>query len=102
MLEQSSSPPPVSPPEGRRQTVSSNFTAVGSGKVGIALLTAILAVSTASLFIRFAQEDVPSLVIAALRLTFATLMLAPIALTRHRHELQTLTRRDVILGLVAG
>ena len=75
---------------------------VAGGKVGIALLTAILAVSTASLFIRFAQRDVPSLVIAALRLSFATLILAPIALTRHHHELRTLTRRDLILGLGSG
>lgn len=66
------------------------------------LVTAILAVSTASIFIRFAQADAPSLVIAALRLTFATLMLAPIALTRHREELKTLTRREVILGMVSG
>jgi drug/metabolite transporter (DMT)-like permease len=67
-----------------------------------ALLTAILAVSTSSVFIRFAQEDAPSLVIAALRLTFATLMLAPIALTRPRAELLNLTRGDLSLGLVAG
>ena len=40
-----------------------------------AVLTAILAVSTASIFIRFAQADAPSLVIAALRLTCATLLL---------------------------
>lgn len=67
-----------------------------------ALLTAILAVSTSSVFIRFAQEDAPSLVIAALRLTFATLMLAPIALTRPRAELLNLTRGDLSLGLVSG
>lgn len=67
-----------------------------------ALLTAILAVSTSSIFIRFAQEDAPSLVIAALRLTFATLMLAPIALTRHRGELISLTRGDLLLGVVSG
>lgn len=67
-----------------------------------ALLTAILAVSTSSVFIRFAQQDAPSLVIAALRLTFATLMLAPIALTRPRAELLNLTRGDLSLGLVAG
>jgi drug/metabolite transporter (DMT)-like permease len=71
--------------------------------VGIALLTAILAVSTASIFIRFAQTTgTPSLVIAALRLTFATLMLAPLALTRHREELRNLTRRELIAGLVSG
>jgi drug/metabolite transporter (DMT)-like permease len=75
---------------------------IARGKVGIALLTAILAVSTASLLIRFAQREVPSLVIAALRLTFATMMLAPIALTRHLDELRTLTRRDLMLGLGSG
>jgi len=67
-----------------------------------ALLAAILAVSTASVFIRFAQEDAPSLVIAALRLTCATLLLAPLALTRHRTELQALTRLEVTLGAVSG
>jgi drug/metabolite transporter (DMT)-like permease len=72
------------------------------GRVGLALVTAILAVSTASVFIRFAQAGAPSLVIAALRLSFATLLLVPIALTRHRAELRNLTRADVSLGLVSG
>ena len=68
-----------------------------------ALLIAILAVSTASIFIRFAQTDgAPSLVIAALRLSFATLLLAPIAITRHREEISNLTRRELTLGLVSG
>ena len=67
-----------------------------------ALFIAILAVSTASIFIRFAQTDAPSLVIAALRLTFASLALAPIALTRHRAELQALTRGEFLLGLLSG
>lgn len=67
------------------------------------LLIAILAVSTASIFIRFAQTDgAPSLVIAALRLTFATLLLAPLALTRHRAELKSLTRKQVALGIASG
>ena len=68
----------------------------------LALVAAILAVSTASIFIRFAQADVPSLVIAALRLTFATLMLAPLALTRHRDELKALTRTEIALAIVSG
>ncbi|PWB72300.1 MAG: EamA family transporter [Anaerolineales bacterium] len=69
----------------------------------LSLFTAILAVSTASIFIRFAQADgAPSLVIAALRLTFATLMLAPIALTRHRLEIRSLTRTEVLLGVASG
>lgn len=67
------------------------------------LLLAILAVSTASIFIRFAQTDgAPSLVIAALRLTFATFLIAPIALTRHRAEMRAFTRRQVMLGIVSG
>lgn len=68
-----------------------------------ALLIAILAVSTASIFIRFAQTDgAPSLVIAALRLTFATLLLAPVAITRHRAEIRALSRSELSLGLVSG
>lgn len=67
------------------------------------LFIAILAVSTASIFIRFAQTDgAPSLVIAALRLTFATLLLAPLALTRHRAELKSLTRNQITLGVASG
>ncbi|HJS18398.1 MAG TPA: DMT family transporter [Anaerolineales bacterium] len=67
-----------------------------------ALITAILAVSTSSIFIRFAQEDAPSLVIAALRLTFASLLLAPLALTRYRAELTSLTRNEFLLGIASG
>ena len=67
-----------------------------------ALVTAILAVSTASVFIRFAQADAPSLVIAALRLTCATLLLAPVALLRHQQELQSLTRNELRLGAISG
>ena len=67
------------------------------------LLIAILAVSTASLFIRFAQSGgAPSLVIAAIRLTIATLILSPIALYRHRTELGNLSRRAWTLGIVSG
>ena len=68
----------------------------------LALVTAIFAVSTSSIFIRFAQEEAPSLVIAALRLTFATLLLAPLALTRYRGELKSLTRSELILGIFSG
>lgn len=44
------------------------------------LFLGILAVSTASLFIRFAQSEVPSLVVAASRMGFATLFLSPFVL----------------------
>lgn len=62
----------------------------------------ILAVSTASIFIRYAQQEASSLVIAAWRLTLASLVLAPAALTRHRAELKTLDRRETILALLSG
>ena len=69
--------------------------------VGIAL--GILAVSAASVIIKLIQnEHVPSLVISAYRLTIASLVLAPLALTRHRDEIKKLTRRDLLLIAVAG
>src|SRR5215212_1439872 len=96
MLEQ------PSPPASLKSVGFQAHPAGGRGKVGVALITAILAVSTSSVFIRFAQADAPSLVIAALRLTFATLMLAPIVILRHRTELLNLTGADLSLGLVSG
>ncbi len=67
------------------------------------LLGGILAVSTASIFIKFAQHaGAPSIVIAAFRLTLATLGLAPLALTRYRSELRQLTRREWLLALLSG
>lgn len=68
----------------------------------LVLTFGILAVSTASIFIRYAQEDVPSLVIAAWRLTVATLVLAPLACARHRSELTGLQRKEWLLALLAG
>ena len=67
-----------------------------------ALAAAILAVSTSSIFIRFAQEQAASLVIAALRLSFAALLLAPAAWIHHRAELLNLTRREFLLALASG
>jgi drug/metabolite transporter (DMT)-like permease len=69
----------------------------------LGLLAGIAAASTAAIFIRFAQaEGAPSIVIATARLTIASLILAPFALTRYRSELQQLTRREWILGLLSG
>lgn len=62
----------------------------------------ILAVSTASIFIRLAQETADSIVIAAFRLTIATLVLEPIAWRYHRSALRGLNRRDWLLGLLSG
>jgi drug/metabolite transporter (DMT)-like permease len=67
-----------------------------------AILLGVLATATASILIRYAQNDMPSLVIAAYRLSIASLVLAPIALTRHRLELRALTRGEIGLGLLSG
>jgi drug/metabolite transporter (DMT)-like permease len=68
----------------------------------LVLLAGILAVSTASIFIRYAQPTASSLTIAAGRLVFATLALAPFALTRHRSALARLTGRELRLAALAG
>ena len=68
----------------------------------VGLLFGILAASSASIFIRFAQQDAPSLVIAAYRLTFATLILAPIAISRRMEEIKSLTMRQVGLMALSG
>ena len=69
---------------------------------GLAIFLAILAVSTASIFIRFAQREAPSIAIAALRLTIASAALAPFALTRYRSQLSALGRRDLVLAVCSG
>jgi drug/metabolite transporter (DMT)-like permease len=69
----------------------------------IAIFIAILAASTSSIFIRLAQGDgAPSLVISALRLTFATIILAPITLSRHFDEIKRITRNEILLGVFSG
>jgi len=68
----------------------------------LVLALGILAVSTASIFIRFAQREADSLVIAAWRLLLATLVLAPLALTRRRDELKRLKRGELGLAILSG
>jgi drug/metabolite transporter (DMT)-like permease len=68
----------------------------------LAIAFGLLAVSTASIFIRYAQAEAPSLVIAAMRLSIATLVLAPLALARRRQELTSLRRRELSLALLSG
>ena len=70
--------------------------------ITLTILGGILAVSTSSIFIRFAEEDASSLAIAAYRLTLAIVILAPIALTRHWQELKILTRKEILLALLSG
>ena len=67
-----------------------------------ALGIAILAVSTASIMIRMAQQDAPSITIAALRLTIATLVLSPIVIARHRPALASLGGKRLLLAMLSG
>lgn len=68
----------------------------------LALAVAILAASTSSIFIRFAQVLAPSMVIATYRIGLASLALWPFAVGYWRDELRSLTRRQVVLILAAG
>ena len=68
--------------------------------VGIGV--AILAVSTSSIFTRYAQALAPSLVIAAYRLSISALLLWPFTLARHRRALRSITRRQAGLALLSG
>ena len=68
-----------------------------------ALAGGVLVVSTASILVRFAQsQGVPSLAIAAWRLTLAAVFLAPLVLAGRRRELGALARRDWLLAALSG
>lgn len=63
----------------------------------------LCAVSTASILIRYAQADgATSLVIAAWRLTLASLVLLPLVMWRHRAELRGLPPRAWGLAALSG
>lgn len=66
------------------------------------LAIGVLSVSTASIFIRFAQTEAPSFVIAAYRLTLSAIFIAPIALWRNRRELVSLSKYQIRLALLSG
>ncbi len=69
----------------------------------LVLAVGVLIVSTAAILIAAAINDgARPLTIAAGRLTFAALLLTPIALTKSGHELQVISRRDWLLGVGAG
>jgi drug/metabolite transporter (DMT)-like permease len=68
----------------------------------IAIIIGILAVSTASIFIRFAQKEVTSLVIAAWRLTIASFILVPVAVSTRKRDFASLNRGELFLALLSG
>jgi len=67
-----------------------------------ALFVGILIVSTSSIFIRYAQKEAASIVIAAWRLSLASLILLPVVLAGYRNELMGLRRGQVLLALLSG
>lgn len=65
------------------------------------VMAGILAVSTASIFIRQAQQEAASLVVAAYRLGLASLILLPFAYQK-RKEISEFHKRQWLLALGAG
>jgi drug/metabolite transporter (DMT)-like permease len=68
----------------------------------LVLAIGILAVSTASVFIRYAQQLAPSLAIGGFRLLIAAAILAPFAISRNSSEIKEFDRRKWILVILAG
>jgi drug/metabolite transporter (DMT)-like permease len=68
----------------------------------LTLTVGVLAVSTASIFIRFAQQEVASLVIAAYRLFLAATLLAIPVFSHYRSAIARLNRRDLASISLAG
>ena len=68
----------------------------------LVLFLGILAASTSSVLIRFAQSDAPSIVIAAYRLGVAALILLPITLIRSADRRVLRTRSIYLPGILAG
>lgn len=66
------------------------------------IFVGVVIMSTSSIIIRYAQAEASSLVIAAYRLVFAALILAPIVLLRYREEIQILSKKDRLLLLGSG
>ncbi len=68
----------------------------------IVLVIGIFAVSISSIFIRFAQNEAPSLTIAAYRLFVSGLVLAPFAIIKNRKEISLLKRSEILLAFLSA
>ena len=68
----------------------------------LVLLVGVIASSTASIFIRSAQSDASSIVIAAYRVVIATVLLSPVVYVRQRRVLIGMGSKQWILALAAG
>jgi drug/metabolite transporter (DMT)-like permease len=68
----------------------------------IVLCVGIAAVSTASIFVRYAQADAPSLVIATYRLAIASIVLLPVASLRYPIQIRRLRAEEWKLAFASG
>ncbi len=69
----------------------------------LVIAVGVLAVSLASILIKLAQaEAIPSTLIAASRLTIASLVLTPITLRRYKTEIQGLKRKQLLWAAASG
>jgi len=68
----------------------------------IVLVIGIAAVSTASILIRYAQVEAPSLVIATYRMALASLVLMPVAWGTHRAELRRMSSSEWRWAIASG
>jgi drug/metabolite transporter (DMT)-like permease len=68
----------------------------------IILFLGLMAVSTASVFIRLAQKEAPSIVVAAGRLGLASIILSPIAFWKVRKQINALDRKQWKLIILSG
>ena len=69
-------------------------------RVILALCASVAIISSASILIKLAAA--PVLIIAAYRLGIAALVLAPVTLAVRREHLKALSKRDWLIGVVAG
>ncbi|HCU81077.1 MAG TPA: hypothetical protein DGN60_07945 [Chloroflexi bacterium] len=66
------------------------------------LLIGVIASSTASIFVRNAQSDASSIVIAAYRVAIATVMLSPVVYIRQRRVLIGMGSKEWMLAMASG
>ena len=64
------------------------------------VMLGVMGVSLSPIFVRFSTA--PSMILVLYRVTFATLLLTPYVLWRHRDEVKTLRKRELLLCLLAG
>lgn len=67
----------------------------------IAVLIGVFAISTSAILVKLAS-GVPASMIAFYRLLFAVVMMAPLVLTKHRHQLTMINKTDWLLAIGAG